>query len=196
MYLHQFVLHAALDAVNEQVWTTTSMHLGNVDKFNNLLVAAYATAAHVKFLLLHDGRNDETIRLFFKDVYDIYVRVSGKATHLSGSATSAQFRPLSSLYFCQHCFTAGLYESIFHNSGTYCVTWLWPESENSGQDTLQNMIKLTMTTAGIGCQRPYSRQSTSLHRPCRALTSYNVHPVSLFFRQWQLYKVQAFPWAW
>ena len=78
MYLHQFVLHAALDAVNEQLWATTSMHLGNVDKFNNLMVAAYVTAAHVKFLLLHDGKNDEAIRLFFKDVYDIYVRVSNK----------------------------------------------------------------------------------------------------------------------
>ena len=75
VYLHQFVLHAALDAVNEQLWTTTSMHLGTVDKFNNLMVAAYATAAHIKFLLLHDGKNEETIRLFFKDVYDIYVRV-------------------------------------------------------------------------------------------------------------------------
>lgn len=52
------------------------MHLGNVDKFNNLMVAAYVTAAHVKFLLLHDGKSEEAIRLFFKDVYDIYVRVS------------------------------------------------------------------------------------------------------------------------
>ena len=76
VYLHQFVLHAALDAVNEQLWTTTNMHLGPVDKFNNLIVTAYTTAAHIKFLLLHDGRSDDTIRLFFKDVYDIYVRVS------------------------------------------------------------------------------------------------------------------------
>lgn len=75
VYLHQFVLHAALDAVSEQVWTTTSMHLGTVDKFNNLMVAAYVTAAHVKFLLLHDGKNEEAIRLFFRDIYDIYVRV-------------------------------------------------------------------------------------------------------------------------
>ena len=35
-YLHQFVLHAALDAVEEQQWQTTSMSLGVVDKFNNL----------------------------------------------------------------------------------------------------------------------------------------------------------------
>jgi hypothetical protein len=37
-YLHQFVLHASLDAVDEQLWNTTSMHLGVVDKFNNLHV--------------------------------------------------------------------------------------------------------------------------------------------------------------
>ena len=39
-YLHQFVLHAALDAVDEQVWVTSSMHLGVVDKFNNLQVGS------------------------------------------------------------------------------------------------------------------------------------------------------------
>jgi hypothetical protein len=32
------VLHASLDAVDEQLWNTTSMHLGVVDKFNNLHV--------------------------------------------------------------------------------------------------------------------------------------------------------------
>lgn len=35
-YLHQFVLHAALDAVEEQLWSTGAMHLGVVDRFNNL----------------------------------------------------------------------------------------------------------------------------------------------------------------
>jgi hypothetical protein len=37
-YLHQFVLHAALDAVEEQQWQTTNMSLGVVDKFNHLQV--------------------------------------------------------------------------------------------------------------------------------------------------------------
>lgn len=34
----QFVLHAALDAVDEQQWSTPNMHLGVVDRFHNLQV--------------------------------------------------------------------------------------------------------------------------------------------------------------
>jgi trafficking protein particle complex subunit 2 len=40
-----------------------------------LQVSAYVTAAHIKFLLLHDGRNEESIKGFFRDVYDAYLRV-------------------------------------------------------------------------------------------------------------------------
>jgi Sedlin, N-terminal conserved region len=39
-YLHQFMMHAALDAVDEQLWSTSAMHLascmGVVDRFDNL----------------------------------------------------------------------------------------------------------------------------------------------------------------
>ena len=38
-------------------------------------VSAYVTAAHIKFLLLHDGRNEEAIKGFFRDVYEAYLRV-------------------------------------------------------------------------------------------------------------------------
>lgn len=37
-YLYHFVLHAALDAVEEQEWHSSAMHLGVVDRFNNLQV--------------------------------------------------------------------------------------------------------------------------------------------------------------
>ena len=49
-YLHQFVLHAALDAVEDQQWQSTNMNLGVVDKFNNLqvcLAASVVPKAHV-----------------------------------------------------------------------------------------------------------------------------------------------------
>ncbi|KAK2077556.1 hypothetical protein QBZ16_004401 [Prototheca wickerhamii] len=75
-YLYHFVLHAALDAVEEQEWSTTSMHLGLVDKFNNFQVSAFSTACHVRFMLLHDGRSEEAVRGFFKDVHELYLKVS------------------------------------------------------------------------------------------------------------------------
>lgn len=44
-------------------------------------VSAYVTAAHIKFLLLHDGRSEDAIRGFFREIYDSYLRV-----HLSSWA--------------------------------------------------------------------------------------------------------------
>ncbi len=47
-----------------------------VDRFNNLLVSAFVTPGGARFLLLHDGKNDDTIRNFFGEIYELYVRVS------------------------------------------------------------------------------------------------------------------------
>lgn len=40
----------------------------------------------MKFVLLHEGKNDEGIRLFFNDVWDLYVKVSCAAWKLSTPA--------------------------------------------------------------------------------------------------------------
>lgn len=74
-YLYHFVLHAALDAVEEAEWHSTSMHLGVVDRFNSLQVSAFTTATRIKFLLLHEGRSDDLVKSFFRDVYELYLRV-------------------------------------------------------------------------------------------------------------------------
>jgi Sedlin, N-terminal conserved region len=47
-YLHQFVMHAALDAVDEQLWSTSAMHLGVVDRFNNLQASWLGCLAIIK----------------------------------------------------------------------------------------------------------------------------------------------------
>ena len=47
-----------------------------VDNFNQLRVSAYVTAAHIKFLLLHDGKSEDAIKSFFKDVYEVYLKVT------------------------------------------------------------------------------------------------------------------------
>ncbi|GJM85518.1 hypothetical protein PR202_ga01975 [Eleusine coracana subsp. coracana] len=43
-YQHQFILHAALDVVQDLAWTTNAMFLKSVDRFNDLVVSVYVTA--------------------------------------------------------------------------------------------------------------------------------------------------------
>ncbi|CAI9753643.1 unnamed protein product [Fraxinus pennsylvanica] len=41
---HQFILHAALDIVQDLAWTTSAMFLKAIDRFNDLVVSVYVTA--------------------------------------------------------------------------------------------------------------------------------------------------------
>eukprot|EP00294_Goniomonas_avonlea_P017034 CAMPEP_0114563738 /NCGR_PEP_ID=MMETSP0114-20121206/13292_1 /TAXON_ID=31324 /ORGANISM="Goniomonas sp, Strain m" /LENGTH=139 /DNA_ID=CAMNT_0001749649 /DNA_START=16 /DNA_END=432 /DNA_ORIENTATION=+ len=77
-HMNQFIIHAALDIVEEQVWTTSSMFLKTVDRFNtgsDLHISAYVTAGHVKFMLLHEGKNEDNIKSFFTDVHELYMKI-------------------------------------------------------------------------------------------------------------------------
>eukprot|EP01024_Parvocaulis_polyphysoides_P054295 TRINITY_DN5479_c0_g1_i1.p3 TRINITY_DN5479_c0_g1~~TRINITY_DN5479_c0_g1_i1.p3 ORF type:complete len:142 (+),score=10.93 TRINITY_DN5479_c0_g1_i1:39-464(+) len=75
IHLHQFVLYAALDPVDDIVWTTQNNYLRVVDRFNNLQVTCFTTAGHIRFLLLHEGKNEESMKTFFNEVYELYLRV-------------------------------------------------------------------------------------------------------------------------
>ena len=33
------------------------------------------TAAQIRFLLLHDGRSDDSVKAFFKDAHELYLKV-------------------------------------------------------------------------------------------------------------------------
>ncbi|KAL6578857.1 hypothetical protein OROMI_009073 [Orobanche minor] len=53
---HQFILHAALDIVQDMAWTTGAMFLKAIDRFNDLVVSVYVTAElSIKFV---DFRQD------------------------------------------------------------------------------------------------------------------------------------------
>ena len=73
-HLSHFVLHAALDNVDHLIATTPDVYLRVVDNFNEKRVYAFCTGGHAKFLLLHEGRNEDAVRNFFNDVYDKYVQ--------------------------------------------------------------------------------------------------------------------------
>lgn len=69
-----FVLHSSLDLVDRATWTSQNMYLKVVDKVNQQYVSTFLTAGNIKFLLLHAGKNEDTIKNFFYDVHELYVR--------------------------------------------------------------------------------------------------------------------------
>ncbi|KAL4271230.1 hypothetical protein GQ457_13G017920 [Hibiscus cannabinus] len=76
--LHQFILHAALDIVQDLAWTTSAMFLKAVDRFNDLVVSVYVTA---------DG-----IKSFFQEVHELYIKILLNPLYLPGSRiTSSHF---------------------------------------------------------------------------------------------------------
>ncbi|CAJ1909079.1 unnamed protein product [Cylindrotheca closterium] len=71
-----FVVHSALDLVEQAAWRTQNMYLKVVDKVNHQHVSTFLTAGNIKFILLHAGKSEDTIRSFFNEVYELYVKLS------------------------------------------------------------------------------------------------------------------------
>ena len=73
--MSQFILHAALDLVDEMQWKTNATFLKTVDKYNDLYISAFLSPGGVRFLLLSEAKNEDAVRNFFNEVYELYIRV-------------------------------------------------------------------------------------------------------------------------
>ncbi|KAG5646407.1 hypothetical protein DXG03_003457 [Asterophora parasitica] len=84
----QMIANASLDTIEDVMRKENTMYLKAVDKFNEWTVSAFITPGNMKFVLLHEGKNDDGIRQFFMEVWELYVKVSALCT--SGTLLMAQ----------------------------------------------------------------------------------------------------------
>ncbi|KLO04834.1 transport protein particle complex subunit [Schizopora paradoxa] len=72
----QMIANASLDVIEDVMRKDGAMYLKAVDKFNEWTISAFVTPGNMKFILLHETKNDDGIRSFFMDVWELYVKVS------------------------------------------------------------------------------------------------------------------------
>lgn len=70
----QMIANASLDNIEDVMRRENAMYLKSVDKFNEWTISAFITPGNVKLILLHEAKNDEGIRAFFHDVWELYVK--------------------------------------------------------------------------------------------------------------------------
>jgi len=66
--------NASLDVIEEVMRRESGMYLKCVDRVNEWNVSAFVTAGNLKMILLHENKNEEGIRLFFVEVWELYVK--------------------------------------------------------------------------------------------------------------------------
>ncbi|KAI3384398.1 hypothetical protein SNEBB_006938 [Seison nebaliae] len=75
--LKEFIVHAALDMVDEKMLEATSNYLKVVDEYNRQKVSAYVTSSNMRFLLFHNTHfPDDSCKNFFLAAAELYIKWS------------------------------------------------------------------------------------------------------------------------
>eukprot|EP00871_Galdieria_phlegrea_P001528 jgi/Galph1/2376/GphlegSOOS_G1046.1 len=74
-HLREFILFASLDLLEEVVWSTKDFYLKAIDRFNDQVIYGLTTANSTRLLLVYDGKNDEAVKNFLQDTYELYAKL-------------------------------------------------------------------------------------------------------------------------
>lgn len=50
------------------------MYFPNIDRFNEWAVSAFVTPSFLRFIVLHDAKNDDGIKNFCQEIYENYIK--------------------------------------------------------------------------------------------------------------------------
>ena len=75
-YIQELVAYASLDLVDNQEWNSgnTNMNLKKIDNFNDFQIHCFLTQGRMRFLIVHEGLNEDSIKNFFYGAYLIYIK--------------------------------------------------------------------------------------------------------------------------
>ena len=86
---YQFVLHAALDMVEEHLWKTGTMNLKRIDAFQGQNISAYVTASNVVFLLMHERASEDSVGSFMHQVHEMYIKIMMNPFYTHGTVIAS-----------------------------------------------------------------------------------------------------------
>jgi len=91
--LNQFIIHAALDVVDEMMWKNSAMYLKVVDHYKNLNVSAYVSPGNVKFMLVYSAGklSEEPIKNFFIEANELYLKILMNPFYVVNTPISSKF---------------------------------------------------------------------------------------------------------
>jgi len=65
----QFIVHAALDIVDQRAAATPAMFLKGIDKFNDMTVSSFVTASGTPRIYCYKARFPHALRLLFEPCF-------------------------------------------------------------------------------------------------------------------------------